>query len=163
MHVQHAMRRALALLSIGALSAPALLPMGSSPAPVSTDDPLVPDSVLRDLEGAAKELAKRGRADALRSLYRILDELGHPEDARAKLEKTCDRSLGTRPEPASEVPKAARSVRRAVQTMARLLPDLDTSTADRLAAIVLRLDDSEEAAYLHLGHVAAQGGWVSPA
>jgi len=129
-------------------------------APGLAQETLAPASVLRGLGSSAKKLARDGWAPEVGELLDYVQILGLADDKLAKLRASCNRELGRVKKRKPNDTHIARDLSRLAERLAKHLGKLDEARAD-VAEIVLRIDDSNEAAHLALGHERVAGRWLS--
>jgi len=123
------------------------------------DAPLAPTAV-KALERAAVDVAKAGRGEELDELLDLLAQAGMEPAARAKLSASARKELAKAKKPAASVPSAAKTLAKAAADLAAELPDRGDEERLALARLIVRLDDSNEAAQRALGRSQVGGAWL---
>ncbi len=148
------------LLSFGLSAVSLLTPCDAAAAPQG----LSTKKLRGPLFSAANDLARLGREDLVDEVFRILGDLGAPEDETAKWRRKATRSLerATGEPKARAVESCARRLDKAVTGLASSLEGLDQEAAARLAWLLLELDSTRPVAHEALGHEVWNGGYVAP-
>jgi len=113
------------------------------------------------MDNVAHQLAKAGREKEYKHFMDALAELGMPEAQLAKLKTACIGDMQKVTKVLESVPDATKRIKAATRQIAVLMDKAPDEEKQRLARILLRLDDSLEEAHKLLGHELVGKAWMS--
>jgi cysteine-rich secretory family protein len=137
-----------------------LVLLSTLPGPLSAEE-LAEAQTLRALDRVAKDLASVGRGEETETVIDVLRRLGHDSRALARLRTTCRKALNRGRLNASREKTVRKKLTQVVAALAEKLAALGPEGRNSLAREILRLDGGNAAARGALGHVEAEGRWMT--
>jgi uncharacterized protein YkwD len=122
----------------------------------------IPPAVWTQFDNVAHQLAKGGRERECKALLEVLEQLGMQKAPFAKLQGACLAEISKAAHAAESLPDAAKRLKQVSRQLAPLLTNSAAEEKQRLARLLLRLDDSLDEAHAALGHVRVGSSWTSP-
>ncbi|MBK7642904.1 MAG: hypothetical protein IPJ19_07610 [Planctomycetes bacterium] len=122
----------------------------------------IPKAALTQFDNVAHQLAKGGRERECKELFEILDQLGMQKPQLGKLKAACTSELEKARRVVDALPDASKRLQQVARQLATGIDKLPAEEQQRLARLLVRLDDSVEEAHTLLGDVKAGSEWVSP-
>jgi len=129
--------------------------------PASVPKTEIPVAIWTQMDNVAHQLAKAGREKEYKHFIEALAALGMPEATLAKLKTSCIGEMQKVTKVQESVPDATKRIKAATRQIAALLEKAPAEEQTRVAQILLRLDDSLEAAHKLLGHELVGKIWMS--
>ncbi len=121
----------------------------------------VPPAVWPQFDTLAHQLAKAGRERESKQLFDALAGLGMPKATLGKLQTACQAELKKAGKPAESLPEFSKRLKAAVRQIAPLLAKASEEEKQRLAKILLALDDSLDEAHAALGELKEGQDWTT--
>ena len=121
----------------------------------------IPQAIWTQMDNVAHQLAKSGREKEYKHFMEALGQLGMPEAQLAKLKTACIGDMQKVTKVLESVPDATKRIKAATRQISALLEKAADEEKQRVARILLRLDDSLEEAHKILGHELVGKVWMS--
>ena len=131
----------------------------AEPKPVPKTE--IPQAIWTQMDNVAHQLAKSGREKEYKHFMDALTELGMPEKEFGKLKTACIGELQKVTKVLESVPDATKRIKAATRQIAVLVEKAPDEEKQRVARILLRLDDSLEEAHKIMGHELVGKVWMS--